>query len=150
MTDNPYAPPSARVDDVSAATPRERPPQIKRVIQLAVINYVLGLIMMAVTWDFYSKLQSVPALIFNQAFTIAIMFWLYYKIWVGRNWARIVLLVFTILGCVMSAGVFATGFMPAMPAIMKVQMAVGIVVSFVVIWMLFTSPGKDWFRPRSE
>ena len=75
---------------------------------------------------------------------MAIMFWLYYKIFQGRNWARIVWLVFSLLGLAMMP--FTYKLLGAMPGITKLQMTIGCGLTLVIIWLLFFSPGKHWFR----
>jgi hypothetical protein len=145
MSGNPYAPPKAEVevaerDEVAA----ERPRQIVWVVQLAAFNYLLGLVSIAIAWDYFSRLQSLVPTIISQAFTLVILFWLYYKIYQGRNWARIVWLVLSLLGFAMLP--FTYKLLGAMPGVMKLQMFIGLGVTLAIIWLLFFSPGKHWFQ----
>jgi hypothetical protein len=145
MKDNPYSPPKAVVDDVSALEPAgERPREITLVVQLAVISFVLGIIAMLLAWDFYRQLQSVAATVSGQVFSLVLMGWIYIKIWQGRNWARITWLVFAIIGLGMM--VFTYPMISAsLPAVSKAQMVVGTGISFVQFWLLYFSAGKRWF-----
>jgi hypothetical protein len=145
MSGNPYAPPKAEVEvaEPDQAT-AERPRQIVWVVQLTVFNYVLGLVSIAIAWDYFSRVQSMMSTILGQAFMMAILFWLYYKIFQGRNWARIVWLVFSLLGFAMLP--FTFKLLNAMPGVVKVQMVLGFGVTLVIIWLLFFSPGKHWFQ----
>ena len=145
MSGNPYAPPKAEVElatpEVEAA---ERPREIVWVVWLAVFNYGLGLVSIVIAWDYFSRLQSIAPTIVSQAFTLVILFWLYYKIFQGRNWARITWLVLTLLGLAMMPMTYK--FLGAAPSILKLQMLIGFGITLVILWMLFFSPGKRWFR----
>jgi len=146
MKENPYAPPKAAVDDVVAVEPEmQRPREIMLVIQVAVIGYLLGIIVMVISWDYYAKLQSITSAILGQVVSIAIFCWIYYKIYQGRNWARITLLVFTIIGLLGLIISFSTVAV-TLPTLPKVQMVVGFALSGLQLWWLFVSPGKHWFR----
>jgi uncharacterized membrane protein YfhO len=145
MSDNPYAPPKSEVE---VATQDERigarPREIVRVVQLAAFNYALGLVSIAMAWEYFARLQSLTSALIGQAFTLAILFWLYYKIFQGRNWARIVWLVLSLLGLAMMPMTYK--MLGAAPGVIKVQMLIGFGVTFAIIWLLFFSPGKHWFR----
>jgi hypothetical protein len=52
-------------------------------IWLAAIGYGLGLLVMFLSWDYYSKLQSMGMFIGSRLFSLTIMVWIYYKIYVG-------------------------------------------------------------------
>lgn len=145
MSGNPYAPPKAEVevaerDEVAL----ERPRQIVWVVQLAAFNYALGLVSIAIAWDYFSRLQSMAPTIIGQSFTFVVLFWLYYKIYQGRNWARIVWLVLSLLGFAVMP--FTYKLLGAAPGVIKLQMFIGLGVSLATIWLLFFSPGKLWFR----
>ena len=146
MSENPYAPPSARVEDTAPAEESAvRPREIVLVIQLAIANYIIGLVMFVVFWDYFSRMQSTGSFVMNQVFSLALLFWIYYKIYVGRNWARIVLLVFSAIGIFVSASSMFRDVLAAMPMGLKIEMAVGVVINLVILWLLFVSPGRHWF-----
>jgi hypothetical protein len=145
MSDNPYAPPKAEVevaerDEVTA----ERPRQIVWVVQLAAFNYALGLVTIAISWEYFARLQSMTPTIISQSFTLVVLFWLYYKIFHGRNWARIVWLVLSLIGLAVMP--MAYKLLDAAPGIIKLQMFIGLGITLVIIWLLFFSPGRHWFR----
>src|SRR5882724_7328880 len=103
MGDNRYAPPGAPVYDVPP--PRQvspRPREVVLAVQLAAGGYLLGSAVIVMTWDFYSRLQSPSALIWSQALSLIILVWLYTKIYAGRNWARVTLLVLSLFGTLFS------------------------------------------------
>ena len=150
MRDDRYAPPVAVVADVLPAQPAiERPRQIVLAVQLAAIGYVLGLAVLVVAWDYYSKLQPNGAVLFNQVFALAISVWLYGKVYAGRNWARIVLLVLAIVGMAFTFNQTFVTLLKAAPLIAKVQMVVGIGTNVAILWLLFLSPGREWFKKRA-
>ena len=146
MNENPYAAPKAHVTDVeSAPADRARPPQIKLVIQLAVANYLLALAVAIFNWQFYAQRTGIIGFVVSQALGLAIGIWFYYKIWQGRNWARIVLLVFSVIGMAVSLTSFYRSELAAMPTAVKRLTILGTIVSFVVLYLLFISPGREWF-----
>jgi len=145
---NPYAAPKAPVTDIDTAVPMTRPRQIVWVIQLLIANWALGLIVVIANWSFYVQSGSVAATIFGQIAGVIIAVWIYYKIWQGRNWARIVHLVFALLGFAGWAIIRAMGITANAPAAIRWYSLVGLVVGVVVLWLLFFSPGKEWFRRR--
>jgi hypothetical protein len=151
MNENPYAPPKARVDDAQAVSPSAtRPPQVSLAIKLWAANYCLGLLMLVGYWDHFANLQPAGSLLFNQVFSLALSAWLYYKIYLGRNWARITLLVMAVFGGAMTASGTVRGIVSAMPTPVKVQMLVSVGFNCVVLWLLFFSAGRRWFAAPKQ
>lgn len=148
MNENPYAPPKAVVSDVAEdERQKTRPPQIALVVKLAAGGYVLSLLAVVLTWSsFYSKLGSLSYVILNQLLSVAVLFWLYYKIWLGRNWARILILVFTALGALTMLNSTVRTTLAAQPPAGTIVMLLNYGVSIVILWLLFVSPGRVWFR----
>jgi hypothetical protein len=146
MSENPYAAPKAPVSDIESNEPMTRPRQVVWAIQLLVANYVFGIAMVIVNFSYYENLGSITAFLIGQVIGAMIGAWIYYKIWQGRNWARIVLLVFSLLGII--GWVIGRRIMETMPTGMRVTSVIGWIISIVVIWLLFFSPGRAWFRPR--
>jgi hypothetical protein len=148
MNQNPYAPPQAPVADAHEEHAIERPSQVVLAIKLAVISYLLGLVSIALSWSYYKNLQSPASLFGGQVFAVALITWLYSKIYQGRNWARIVLLVFTIIGLLFVP--LSLPLMKTAPLIVKLQTVVGTIISLWIVWLLFFSPGKEWFRKPGD
>lgn len=145
MSENPYAPPKAEVELAEQAHPViERPKEIIWAVWLAALNYVVGLVTIALSWEYFSRLQSMLPTIFSQAFALVILVWLYYKIYQGRNWARITWLVLSLFGLVMVP--FSYQMLENAPGVLRVQTLIGVGVSLAIIWLLFFSPGKRWFK----
>jgi hypothetical protein len=144
VNENPYAPPKAEVELVELGRAAiERPREIIWAIWLAVLNYLVGLVTIVIAWDYFSRLQSMLPMILSQVFALVIMYWLYYKIFQGRNWARITWLVFSLFGLVMMP--FSYQLLESAPGVLRVQALIGVGVSLAIIWLLFFSPGKRWF-----
>lgn len=151
MSENPYAPPKAYVQDyVPPPEHRVRPRQIVLAIQLAAVSYVMSLVVMIPTWDYYAKLQPVMTTILTQVFSVALAGWIYYKIYLGRNWARILLLVFSLIGMLSFLSQVVTDIIAASPLLAKVQMTLGMVINLVILWLLFVSPGRTWFKKAAQ
>jgi hypothetical protein len=150
MSDNPYAPPKSNVEDaVSPQTPMARPSQIVTAIWLAMIGYALGMIVIFLEWDYYSKLQTIGAFVWSQMFSLSLLIWIYYKIYVGRNWARITLLVLSVFGSLISLSRAVMELLATAPTIAKVEMFVALALNGTILWLLFFSPGRYWFRRPS-
>jgi hypothetical protein len=149
MTDNPYAAPKAPVSDINLdEAPLRRPAQVVWAIQLLVAGWAFGLIVGIMNWGYYRALGSIGSMTFGQLVGAFIGGWIYYKIWQGRNWARIVYLVFILIGFVGLVVVRATGITASAPASIRAGSLVGMILAAAVVWLLFFSPGRVWFRPR--
>jgi hypothetical protein len=147
MSYNPYSPPASRVDDSESPQVLEvRPRQVIVAIRLAAINYLLGVVAIAASWGYYSKLQFAGSTISQQFLGAALFVWIYYKIYAGRNWARITLLVLFMLTALMALSPLARNLLMTVPAITRAQMFVGLAMNLAILWLLFISPGRHWFR----
>src|SRR3954468_13678307 len=142
MPEKPYAAPKAPVADIAASlAARVRPPQIRWVIWLAIANYVLNFAVVALNWNYYMRTSGVAALIASQAVGLAIAVWFYSKIWQGRNWARIVLLVFSLFGMAVNFTAFFQSTLAAVGVGVKGVLIVCAVMNIIVLYLLFLSPG---------
>jgi hypothetical protein len=151
VNDSPTVPSSASVVDGQKSQEAEGPPyQVVIAIRLAAINYAFGLIMIVAFWDYFSTIQTAGSLIWNQAFSLAFSVWIYYKIYIGRNWARITLLVVGgLLVLLATSRVFTDKFMelvgPA-PPLVKLSMMIAPAITLTILWLLFLSAGRHWFH----
>ena len=87
-----------------------------------------------------------PGFILGQVLGLAFTVWIYYKVYMGRNWARILLLVFSAVGALFSLSSTFRTAVAAAPQFAKGQMMLGVAVNIVILWLLFVSPGREWFR----
>jgi hypothetical protein len=125
-----------------------RPREIVWAVQLAAAGYVLSLVVTTMTWGYFSRLQPPGSLILNQVVSVLILVWLYVKIYAGRNWARITLLVLTLFSSLFAFSSVFMSIVAAAPLLSKIQMVVGLCINFTVLWLLFFSRGREWFKSR--
>ena len=81
-----------------------------------------------------------------QVFKIAVVAFFIYMIWLGHNWARLTFTVLFALVLIM--------FAPNLRFILisPVAVTLGLVQTLVqgaALYLLFTRPGRDWFRRKS-
>jgi len=76
----------------------EKPKNINNAVVLICLSLVVSLFKIALDYDFLLSLAPIQGTVITMAFTIAIMLFLAYKIWQGRNWSRIAFFVLFILG----------------------------------------------------
>lgn len=148
--DNRYSPPKSAVADITPehAALKERPQQIVLAMRLVIGSYVIGLLSMVIDWDYYVSLQPLSKTVIRQLITTALLAWLYWKVYLGRNWARIVLLVSAVLGLLMIFSGPGVRLMAAAPITARILMWFSTGITLVVLWLLFLSPGREWFRKR--
>ena len=72
--------------------------------------------------------------------------WISYKIWIGRNWARIVVLVANLVGAIQTSLVIGSVFRVS-PLLGTLTVAQNLLIG-VSLFLLFTKPGGDWFKRR--
>ena len=125
-----------------------RPPQISWFIGLQCAGLALAALKLRIDWGHLKSLASVDKLIFTNCSTIAILAFLIWKVSAGRNWARITLLVFFLIGVLPFAFILRREFVRSvgLASISIVQMAVQ-ASSLVVV---FTSSANVWFRSQAR
>ncbi len=60
------------------------------------------------------------------------------------------LLVFSVLGSLISLSSVFMNIVAAAPMLAKVQMLIGVALNVAVLWLLFSSPGKEWFQKAPQ
>lgn len=144
---NPYEAPKARVADVCPEEILlERPPQVVLAIRLAVAGLIVGLVAMGLSWEYYSSMGGTVSLVVGQTVGLLISVWIYYKIYSGRNWARVLYLVFVLLGLLIFASSTVRAQIFAAPLIARASTVVNNGIALAVLWLLFTRPGSTWFK----
>jgi hypothetical protein len=144
---NPYEAPKASVADIGLEEhPQERPSQVVLAVKLAWAGIILGLSALALGWEYYSSLGSTTSMVIGQAFGFLFAVWVYYKIYHGRNWARILYLAMALLGFLLFASGAVRAQMLAGPLISKISAILNTGITIAVIWLLFTRPGNAWFK----
>lgn len=113
-------------------------------------SYGLGLLSVAWSWSYYTAKQSMALIILQRAFGLVIAIWLYGKLYQGRNWARVLILVTTILGMlsILTPPVWKT--LATLPVFSWIVMLINYIIYSYALWLFFSSPGNEWFRKRSK
>ena len=150
MSESPYTPPKARIDPPSPSSGPglERPIEVLFAIWLLIAGYLFGWVGVLVTWDYQMSLQAPAQFFLSQAFGAAIAVWIYYKIYHGRNWARILFLISVLLGLAAFLIPVFIEILIAAPPFTKLVMISGHLINVAVVWLLFFSPGRHWFNKR--
>jgi len=141
---NPYAPPKAVVAEVESTI--ARPPAVNTAMKLLWVSFALTFVEVALDWEGSVAGDARTFLIFA-SLGIAITLWLYLKIRVGRNWARITYLVLTVI-----SGPFVFIELPEIAQRAPIAAGLTLIDLFLVLYALYLLffPGREWFRARSE
>lgn len=146
--DNKFAPPMAQVADPEPQRLLpERPRQVRLAVALLWLSFVIGI----PTWllgaarnpehGYEPVALVVTALLF--AFS-ALLNLLIYK---GANWARIVILVFALIGAVF---LLLPLDEPHPPGLLEKALYVAdLLLQVPALYLLFTAPGSLWFKRRT-
>lgn len=123
----------------------EKPVEVSRAVNCLWASLALGSVKALVDMQHLSS-QAAPA--FTNVIlvsVIAISTLLIYKTGQGKNWARITYLVLMVLGSLPSVPLLMAEFgrSPVLGAFGIIQVGLQI----FALWLLFTSPGKAWFKP---
>lgn len=150
MLQNPYVPPTAIVDIDFARTTNARPHLVWVASFLLSISLVIGLTKMALQWEsmYASLLAKLPITYQIVIGTIIVtaalaFFWLTYKLWCGRNWARIAMLIW-----------IALAILPSLPKLrsMLEHMTIHEYLDFAQaiaevlgVYIVFATSARHWF-----
>ena len=140
---NPYAPPLAPLGDPIRPTPLDRPRQVVLATVLLWAGLALGMAKWAFEWRSVTALPVYIAVL-SAVGGFIIRVWLITRIYAGRNWARLTLLVFALLGLVMllisaSLGVARS----STPVILRIGLWTLLLAALA---LLFTRPASEWFK----
>jgi hypothetical protein len=152
MTGNPYAPPKAAVSDVAVAPTFERPRQVTRAVWLLWISLVVADLLSVANSAINGGVAGTPRLGFLLVlFPIGLLFawWIYGKVQKGRNWARILLLIGVALAPLNVYVTLAKSLLADHRLLPLLVQVVPWPLNAWACWLLFTSPGKEWFRKRA-
>ena len=143
---NPYSPPVAAVADAVTGS-RPMPSAVRRALFLYVVSFVLGLVMMVIERpsldERYAAISTIVHAI-TTAIVVLLGVWLFWKIGAGRNWARIVLLVLTVIS-VPFVFVELLQLAPGRPFVAGLKL-IEQGMDIGVIYLLFF-PGREYFKP---
>ena len=151
MARNPYEPPRSPVSD--SASRGVPPKQVIWSVWLMRISLVVGYASLLLVQDITIEMGDVPAenrtatvgfFFFVLALTALVYLWLIQSVKNGRNWARMVMLVLTVLGI----GSMLLGGEEA-PPLMRAFSVLDTVIDVTAMVLLFRAPGSAWFAPKA-
>jgi hypothetical protein len=153
---NRYAPPKAAVDDVTSGAQPERPPQVTRAVRLLWLTLALSFAGSIVSMVFAPASEMPQSLLIGWLAVgwlvgLLIAWWLLSSLGKGKNWARIVQLVFFVFSVLSSTVMFATpeaaaAVTPLAWLLYAIQMA----LNLWGIILLFSSVANSWFRAMKD
>jgi hypothetical protein len=144
MNRNPYAAPKSAVSDVPAA-PMERPRVVVIAVALFWTEVTLGLLDSALDWKYLTVGDSAAFTLIVEALFVGLSVLINIKIWQGRNWARIVALVLTLVAMAGYATQVGTEF--ARAPFITVLAIIELLLDIVGLYLVFV-PGRAWFARR--
>ena len=143
MDNDRYAPPTARVADTPPRDPASRPRQVTLAVRLLWASLLLALPSFYIAMDHAPEDASNGVIIVVQIILMALAGYLNLCIGQGRNWARIVALILTVLSLLM---VFFLPTPPDETVIEQLINGVSSVLDVVAMVLIFTQPGASWFN----
>jgi hypothetical protein len=123
---------------------KTKPPEIRRATNLLWVSLAVGPVKTSLQWPYLTARSSIALTGFILVFTLTIVGFLILKIGQGRNWARIVFLVFSALGFLPFLFVLRSEFArsPALGTLSVFQVG----LQLFALLLIFASPGKEWFH----
>ena len=121
-----------------------QPTHIKSAVILIIFSLVIGFIKLALDYDFITSLAPILTTVIILVITALIMLFFAYKIWVGRNWARIVFTVFFVIGVYP-----AILLLPAeadRSVLIFLSSILQVLLQIVAIIFMFLPTSNTWFK----
>lgn len=129
-----------------------RPEKVGTAVKLLYISLGVGVLQRIMMASVYAELPHVPnnlsvqILVMLVAFFVLGIRWLFiYMIGKGRNWARIVFLVWFIIVTPVSMLIMVF-YVIAFPLLVGLPYIVQTVIQVIALVFLFRKPSTDWFR----
>ena len=144
MTHNPYSAPRSAVTD-TPLPPMERPRVVVIAVALLWTEVALGLLESLLDWKHVTAGEAATFVLIVDGVFLVLSVLINLMIWRGRNWARIVALVLTVLGVVGFAPVIGAEFARA-PFVTVLGM-IELLLDAVALYLVFV-PGRQWFAAR--
>jgi hypothetical protein len=124
------------------------PTQVQLAIRLLWAQLGLGLINAVIQWNYLTSQATPQFVIAVQATTVAVIAWLIYKMWKGRNWARITFAILFLLGLIPALLILAATFNRSL--VVGCLSVAGLICQLVALYLIFVSPGRSWFAGTSK
>jgi hypothetical protein len=125
------------------------PIEIINSIKILIVNYLIGFLLIAFYWDDFFKLYgSIVSLLVNQFLSTIFISWIFYKIYKGKNWARVTWLVIVVFGTLF---IFNSTFnSPLIPTGSKIHIVISTILNIVIFYIIFISPSRFWFSNNPD
>ena len=147
MTRDPrYVPPTTEVADppVIPALP-SRPRQVQVAVALLWLSLALGVPEAVLgTRQFEGTIMGVGVTVIT-LLIFGLVGWVNVKVYQGRNWARVVMLVLTALSVV--TVLFPSGESTAEGPLLQGLYLFDVLIEVVAMMLVFSNPGSLWFKP---
>jgi hypothetical protein len=150
---NPYTPPNAPVRDIESAPLGPRPRVVNVALALLAIEFLVTLPGLLTIWRQFSRAEMSGLSFILLIALKAIFVWIWIAIARGRRWARIALLILTVLGLFNVMTAFSAmlnlpeGIKLTYDLVQVAYLIVPVVLNCVVVYLLFF-PGRQWFANR--
>ena len=125
-----------------------RPAEVVLAVSLLWSSVALGAFSQMFFWRHVKFSEDIVYAICDQLVVLAFVALIYYKIWQGRNWARIALLILSAIGLYF--------YVPMLIRLLILITAAGLigVLQFLLqafaMYLVFTHPGNVWFRTHAN
>ena len=140
--------PQPRLSADKAFTTMERPNDINLAMKCLWATLVFGFMKLVMDSEFiFSQVEPLFAILIMLIVAVLSAF-IFNSISQGRNWARITYLVLTLIGFPMDVSEMMSE-LGRSPVIGLIS-AVNIVLTIFALWLVFTMPGRSWFRRHSQ
>jgi hypothetical protein len=145
MANNPYTPPRSAVRDLGPDRAiAERPKQVTYAIWMLWLTFLVGLPAMVYEYQRSTPTQSSVFVLLIFAVMSVVSIVLIVFIYRGHNWARVLMLVLIGLALLFFFAILGTYLQyPLLPLASNIAV---IVLDVIALYLLFTRPGRLWFR----
>ena len=124
----------------------ERPKKVQNAVTILYVTLGIGIVRAVMEASANAEMAGVGFLMFVTLVVFAVMVFLIAMIGRGRNWARITLLVFFLLGLPLSILPLIRSFTNS--PISGVLGLVQVILQIVAIVFLFQQEASAWFKPK--
>lgn len=122
----------------------QKPQPVVTAVNLLWVSLAVGLVKMLMDFSNLSGMAAAAFTNFILIFTFALIAFLIFKIYAGRNWARITFLVMFIIGVLPTLPIVLGEF--SRSAVVGALSVAQIGLQVYALFLLFTQPGSSWFR----
>ena len=139
---NPFEPPRGSVEDVgpSVDVPTQLPEAVGRAFKSLIGSALLGL--------FSYMARGMTERLDMTAFGLAVVVGFAFLVRAGQNWARILLMVFVVLGTAVLVLMGAT--LARQGALYVAILVLQTALQCYAVWLVFRPPGNLWFKRKSD